>query len=241
MPKTLSLLFLVLLSPILFSWDGPRSVATVIAERGLFLLPSDRVSPPLPTHYRGQVIRLERRNLVAVPPPARRIPDTTLFRGEEMVVRAGRLGYSWLCQPYTFTADSPIHLGPIQSSPLIRPVPAVLRSGTAVPHYLVVDHVRYRYRLVREMIATAYNGSPLANGPWGAVARDGRPLTRGMVAVDPSVIPLGTRLYVQGYGPALAADTGSAIRGDRIDLYFPWSNAAVARFGIRVVRVYVLG
>jgi len=46
----------------------------------------------------------------------------------------------------------------------------------------------------------------------------GHKLQRGLVAVDPKVIPLGTRLYVEGYGYAYAADTGSRIKGTRIDL-----------------------
>jgi len=43
----------------------------------------------------------------------------------------------------------------------------------------------------------------------------------GVVAVDPTVIPLGTRMYIPGYGPGIAADTGTAIKGLRIDLWFP--------------------
>jgi 3D (Asp-Asp-Asp) domain-containing protein len=42
-----------------------------------------------------------------------------------------------------------------------------------------------------------------------------------VVAVDPTVIPLGTRMYIPGYGPGIAADTGTAIKGLRIDLWFP--------------------
>jgi cystine transport system substrate-binding protein len=49
----------------------------------------------------------------------------------------------------------------------------------------------------------------------------GLPVGWGVAAVDPSVIPMGTHFYVPGYGEAVAADTGSAIIGDRIDLWFP--------------------
>lgn len=59
---------------------------------------------------------------------------------------------------------------------------------------------------------------------------------RGIVAVDPSVIPLGTRLYVPGYGEAVAADTGSAIRGNVIDLWFATTAEAYA-WGRRTVVV----
>lgn len=64
----------------------------------------------------------------------------------------------------------------------------------------------------------------------------GLPVGPGIVAVDPSVIPLGTRMYVPGYGDAVAADTGSAIRGNVIDLWFPTTAEAYA-WGRRTVMI----
>jgi 3D (Asp-Asp-Asp) domain-containing protein/peptidoglycan hydrolase CwlO-like protein len=55
----------------------------------------------------------------------------------------------------------------------------------------------------------------------GVGTASGLPLGWGTVAVDPNVIPLGTKLYVPGYGPGIAADTGSAIIGKIIDIWFP--------------------
>ncbi|MFT8872201.1 MAG: peptidoglycan-binding protein [Sporolactobacillus sp.] len=60
-----------------------------------------------------------------------------------------------------------------------------------------------------------------------------------VVAVDPSVIPLGTKLYVEGYGYAVAADTGGAIKGQKIDLFFN-SNADALQWGRRTVKVQIL-
>lgn len=60
----------------------------------------------------------------------------------------------------------------------------------------------------------------------------------GVVAVDPSVIPLGTRMTVPGYGEAIAADVGTAIIGDRIDLWFPTLAQAQA-WGRRTVTIIV--
>ena len=58
----------------------------------------------------------------------------------------------------------------------------------------------------------------------------------GIVAVDPSVIPLGTRMTVPGYGEAVAADTGSAVNGLEIDLWFPTTADALA-WGRRTVTI----
>lgn len=68
----------------------------------------------------------------------------------------------------------------------------------------------------------------------------GLPVGQGVVAVDPSVIPLGTRMFVPGYGPAVAADVGSAIQGLIIDLWFPTYEQAAA-WGRKTVTITVYG
>ena len=60
-----------------------------------------------------------------------------------------------------------------------------------------------------------------------------------VVAVDPDIIPLGTRVYIPGYGEAIAADTGGAISGYMIDLCMEDYTQAIA-FGRRGVEVYIL-
>jgi 3D (Asp-Asp-Asp) domain-containing protein len=64
----------------------------------------------------------------------------------------------------------------------------------------------------------------------------GLPVGWGIAAVDPSVIPLGTHFYVPGYGEAVAADTGGAIYGSTVDLWFPTETQANA-WGRRTVTI----
>jgi 3D (Asp-Asp-Asp) domain-containing protein len=64
----------------------------------------------------------------------------------------------------------------------------------------------------------------------------GMPVGWGVVAVDPSVIPLGTRLTIPGYGEAVAADTGGAVRGNTIDLWFP-TLAQAQSWGRRTITI----
>lgn len=93
---------------------------------------------------------------------------------------------------------------------------------------------------VYTMKATAYDPSAGSRTASGTRARV------GAVAVDPSVIALGSKLYIEStdswpsYGYAVAEDTGGAIKGNRIDLFFN-SNATANKFGRRTVKVYVLG
>lgn len=92
------------------------------------------------------------------------------------------------------------------------------------------------YTAVMAMEATAYLPT---DGDGAGITALGIPATYGVVAVDPSVIPLGSRVYIPGYGMAIAADTGGAIVGYCIDLCME-SYAEAMNFGRRVVTVYVL-
>jgi 3D (Asp-Asp-Asp) domain-containing protein len=106
-------------------------------------------------------------------------------------------------------------------------LPETSRSGFAVRRVLTVT-------------ATAYDPGPGSCGPnctgrtaTGMIAR------KGVIAVDPRVIPLGTRVFVDGYGPAIAADTGGAIKGNRIDVCFPTRREAL-QWGRRRVQIMIL-
>src|SRR5699024_2317005 len=99
-------------------------------------------------------------------------------------------------------------------------------------------------RKAMNMTATAYDLSFQSTGKrpgdksYGITA-SGTKAKVGTVAVDPNVIPLGTRLYVDGYGFCVAEDTGGAIKGNRIDLFFN-STSEARNFGRRQVKVYIL-
>lgn len=99
------------------------------------------------------------------------------------------------------------------------------------------------------MRATAYTADPSENGIWGAVDALGNDLKLGTVAVDPKVIPLGTKLFITGYQfrhlpqggyVATATDTGGAIKGNKIDLFVPVSKKTGNTFGVQQIQVYVL-
>lgn len=108
----------------------------------------------------------------------------------------------------------------------------------------------YQVERTIHLTATAYAPTAQDNYPYGPVDYYGNALVAGDVAVDPSVIPLGTWLWVQGYSysPYLpsggylahAVDTGGAIKGDRIDLFINQSESIVNNFGIQPVTAYIL-
>lgn len=88
---------------------------------------------------------------------------------------------------------------------------------------------------VLHMTATAYHPS---DGDGRGITATGTQAGYGTVAVDPSVIPLGSTVYIPGYGTALASDTGGAIQGNRIDLCME-TFAECYNFGVRNVDVYI--
>ena len=83
---------------------------------------------------------------------------------------------------------------------------------------------------------TAY--TPYDAGCNGITAT-GTTAKKGVIAVDPNVIPLGTRVYIPGYGVAVAQDTGGAIKGNRVDVCYMSKNEAFS-WGVRNIPVYIL-
>lgn len=132
--------------------------------------------------------------------------------------------------------NSPSSSRPAAAAPKKNPVKKkVYQTARAVHRAKVVNTVKEFYAS-----STAYTAS--CAGCSGVTAT-GLNLSENpnakVVAVDPNVIPLGTKLYIDGYGYAVAADTGGAIKGQRIDLFFK-DNSDALKWGRRTVKVKVL-
>ena len=209
------------------------------------------------------------RREVATPYPAVNVPDARLPIGMHEVLRPGQGGlvlqtgvafYRPTDGPQSPAVPRAGAAGtgaggapggaPVSATPVAIKVfsqtvlrvarPATVAAGSGNDLVQAGGHF-YHYSRVLTMVATAYDSTAASNGPYtGQPAAIGLPLQYGIVAVDPRVIPLGTRLYVQGYGLAVAGDTGSAIVGDRIDLFFWNTPRGIAAFGLRHLKVYVL-
>jgi len=113
--------------------------------------------------------------------------------------------------------------------------PAPMNAGTIVSVDGTIGN-GYEYVISKIMESTGYSAQQPGLSNYTA---SGHRAVRGVVAVDPSVIPLGTWLYIENYGRALASDTGGAIIGYKIDLCFD-SIAEALQHGRRDVRVWIL-
>lgn len=217
-------------------------VQEVLAQAGVRVSALDRVLPALDAPVSaGMAIAVVRRNLQwttveeEIPFADERHADYDMVEGDTRTVQEGESGSKRITLRRLLEEGRVIEQETVREDVLRPAVPRVVAYGALG----IISRGGRDYRYVRalDITATAYNE---ADGMTpGVMTYTGMRVRRGVVAVDPQVIPLGTRLYVEGYGPAIAADTGGAIKGSRIDLYMESLTEARA-FGVRPVRVYIL-
>ena len=131
-----------------------------------------------------------------------------------------------------------------------KPISNIVERGTKAKEIQIASRGKTPYTKSLTMTATAYDLSYKSTGKrpgdkYYGITASGTKARPGVVAVDPKVIPLGTRLYIQSldgskdYGYAIAEDTGGAIKNNKIDLFFSTSKE-VRNFGRRKVKVFIL-
>lgn len=191
--------------------------------------------------YRNGVIRWQRLE-------RRRVQPKTLIRlsmllppGSSKLVTRGQSGLAQVRVQYAQRDGGPVRQR-IISTMLIRKAKMRIVAQGVSPATLAAFEARGLLQMASvargaiQMLATAYTAGSAGGG--GTTA-SGRRAGYGIVAVDPRIIPLGTRLYIPGYGMAIAGDTGGDIVGNRIDLGFDSLRGAML-FGRRDVTVYRL-
>lgn len=193
------------------------------------------ITPALlrPTHWSVQ-------HRHALKPHTERVIDFALAPGKTKILRHGVPGLSETVVFYT-RENGKIRkrvVTRILRAPKTRVIAKGVGAYTALAQIATRELRKSVYIAAREvdMVATAYTAGCM--GCTGYTKMGGR-AGKGIVAVDPRVIPLGTRLYIPGYGFAVAADTGGAIIGHRIDLGFDSLTSAL-QFGRRAMIVYML-
>ena len=157
----------------------------------------------------------------------------TLPEGTQELVQTGSEGVEEVNEEVIYEKGKPVHVHEIGRTIITPMKPTIIRIGVSGME-MAKSHGQIKQVLTME--ATAY--LPTDGGGDGITA-SGIQAKHGVVAVDPNVIPLGTKLYIPGYGEALAADTGGDIVGSRIDVVMEDYGEAM-QFGRRTVEVYVL-
>lgn len=191
---------------------------------------------------------------------------SALTKGKTRIAQNGKNGVQTDTYEVTFHDGVEISKELVSSEITVKPVNKIIEKGTAAPkktssasspkstpqsgNRTTAKGENFTYRDKMVCTATAYDLSYESCGkrpgdPYYGITASGMKAGPGVIAVDPSVIPLGTRLYIEStdgswsYGYCVAGDTGSGIYGKSVDLFFN-TREEVRNFGRRSVNVYIL-
>lgn len=226
-------------------WSTSATVADFLTQQGIKLNDLDRVEPSLTETVKQMgvinVIRVEKVTDVVEEPVHFTVitkKDTSLEKGKEKMVTQGKQGL--VSREYEVIIEN----GKEVSRKLIseQSIREKLDKVVAVGTKELDIQVSRGAETGTEFYASTTAYTAFCNGCSGRTATGldlrANPNAK-VIAVDPRVIPLGTKVYVEGYGYAIAADTGSSIKGYKIDVFFP-SKAEAFRWGVRKVKIKVL-
>lgn len=245
-----------------------NNVEDLISSLDIKLNKEDKIEPMLEESIeKGQVIKITRvYREIAV--ETQELPFQTVFKnnnslekGKTQKIQEGQKGLKEIKFEVLYEDGLEVARDLVEETILEDAVNEIVEKGTlslvAVSRGESAGRVEPPSNLdisksskVLTMNATAYDLSYESTGKrpgdkYYGMTASGTKVRPGVVAVDPRVIPLGTKLYIEStdgtphYGYASAEDKGGAIKGNKIDLYFE-TAAQVRKFGRRTVKVYVL-
>lgn len=186
---------------------------------------------------------------IAIPYETTKRENSRMDKGKEAVAREGKEGIRQKVFRVVMENGKEVLRELVKESILSNPVNKIVEYGTIL-NTKTSRGDTLRYKKVIDMRATAYTASFADTGknpdhPQFGITYTGVKAKKGIIAVDPKVIPLGTRVYVEvpgsapDYGFAVAADIGSAVKGNKIDVYLDDASSA-RRWGVKKVKVYIL-
>lgn len=228
-------------------WSTSTTVADFLENQGVTLNELDRIEPKAEEIVKAndviKVIRVEKVTDVVEEPIKFAVvtkKDSSLAKGKEKVVNKGQEGL--LTKEYEVVLENGKEISRklisekkvrdkqdkvVAVGTKVAPVQVVSRGGGEAGQEFYVSSTAY----------TAYCNGCSGNTATGINLR-ANPNVK-IIAVDPRVIPLGTKVYVEGYGYAVAADTGSSIKGNKIDVFFA-TKAEAYRWGRKKVKIKIL-
>lgn len=238
-----------------------HTVLDFLGENNIALSEFDQISPALDTVLGKDSRIVLAKSEVEIVTKTEEIPFKTVSVpnyqadvGSSTVKTEGENGIKETSYMRIWRNGEVVHETPTEEIVVKEPVNKVVEYGTAMASVNYrggsVNRESITYSRMVQMTATAYDLSYQSCGKrpgdrgYGITA-SGMRAQRGVVAVDPRVIPLGTKLYIESadgsyvYGYAVAGDTGGAIKGNKIDLFMD-SYSECMSFGRRTVNVYIL-
>ncbi|MGE7916173.1 ubiquitin-like domain-containing protein [Lysinibacillus xylanilyticus] len=232
-------------------WSTSTTVANFLKQQGIQLNEFDRVENNLKDVItpgnKITVVRVEKVIDVvedSLDFAIEKKQDASLQKGKQKVVTAGQEGV--ITRTYEVVKENgKVVAKNLQSEKVVKePKKQVVAVGTksVVASAATVSRGSKEPASGKEFYVTATAYTPYCNGCSGTSAtgidlRSSSGLK--VIAVDPSVIKLGSKVWVEGYGTAIAGDTGGAIKGNKIDILVQ-TEAQASNWGVRKVRIKVL-
>ncbi len=217
------------------------TVGQLLAEQMVTLGPWDEVTPPPTAALQDRTVVRVVRVRVEQQTEERIIPYSLEYRDDPSLAPEQSYVASWgrdgLVRRYydVVYKDEQEWERRLMREEILPPQPMVIVRGVGGVPPPSGDCAGISYKQALTVWATWYQ--PGEDGV-GYITATGVPVTKGIVAVDPKVIPLGTRMCIPGYGMAVAADTGGGVRGYWIDLAYPAGVVPDWRTGF--VTIYIL-
>lgn len=225
-----------------------KSVNDVIKGENIVLKEEDKITPSLDTvlskDMKIEVIRVDSKTIVDSTP----INFNTIVKSnssmpntQKKITQEGRQGEREIKTLITYENGKEVLRKVLSDAISKKPVDKIVVQGT----YPVMPISRggdpIPYKKVFKVRATAYSA---IHGIGKTYTASGRLAVRNpegysTIAVDPQVIPYGTKVFVESYGFAIAADCGSGINGNEIDVFFDYRSEAL-KWAVKNVNVYVL-
>ncbi|MCK4776861.1 MAG: G5 domain-containing protein [Actinomycetia bacterium] len=221
-----------------------KNIEELLKKESIKKLEKDRVAPQVSTlledgvlvyvaHYSEKEVSVDE----SIPFKLISRNDSKLSSGAKKIVREGKPGTK------TKTFKEIYYGGKLETKEFVRevtitePVSKIVSVGTKKSQsYAYVPNFSVS-RGARELSVEATAYTP--GYGCGYYTATGAKAQKGIIAVDPKVIPLGTKLYIPGYGYGVAADTGGAIKGNKIDLCFN-SLSEARKWGRRTITIKIV-
>jgi uncharacterized protein YabE (DUF348 family) len=228
--------------------SAEENINSMFQIEGISLNPLDKVMPEKETKLsegmKIDVIRVEKKTFtdsVSIDFSTIIKNDNSLGNHVRKTLQEGKLGEKKVTTDVVYENGKEVSRTIVNESILSKPVDRIIAQGTLPTIAISRGGEPLAYTKVIKSKSTAYWA---VNGVGSTYTSSGKKAVRdpsgySTIAVDKSVIPHGTRMYVEGYGLAIAADTGSGIVGNIIDVYFNTYNEA-CNWGVKYVNVYIL-
>jgi len=236
--------------------SAEKDISLMLNAQNIALSPNDKISPSRESKLsKGMDIRITRvktqtiQQLKSIDFKTVLKKDNSILKSKSTISQNGIKGQKNITLNVVYENGKEVNRKVIKETIVKNPQSKIIVQGTksaitysrGISEDLLNVNSPSRSGNTISVKATAYWAFNGINNTYTASGQKAIRNPNGVstIAVDPSVIPLGTKLYVQGYGNAIAADSGSGIKGKYIDLFFNTRGEALS-FGVRYLTVQIL-